>query len=354
MPRFIKAKKEEIGMSPEAFIFRGNKKMDSVFMRLLDYNNEKLEEIVINDLKKAVKYKDTETTTWLNIDGIHDSELMRKISEYFNLNALVVSEVMNPHARPKFLDYDNFIYISVRMIQFNEELQKSFSENLVLILKKNILISFQEVHGDVFDNIRERIKKSKRTIRTAGTDYLAVALIDAVFENYNYVISRLGEKIEALDEKLTTSFDNSIVEDINYYKREIVFLQKNIKPCYELILNLDKIESDLIAENLWVHIQNLKEIIEHANESLDSYRAILADQLNVFHTNMAGRLNDIMKFLTVFSVIFIPLTFVAGIYGTNFPDIPEFKIPNAYLYMWIIMILIVFTMIYYFKKRKWL
>ncbi len=353
MPRFIKAKKEEIGMSPDAFIFRGNQKTDKVRLRLMDYDETNLFEFELGNVKQATKYDKTPSTTWLNIDGLHDAEIMRNISEQFALNPLILSDVMNPHNRPKIYEYDNCIYLSVRMLHCNELTELNHSEFLALIIKKNILLSFQETQADFFEPIRDRIRRRRKKISSSGIDYLAVAIIDAVFENYNYIISRVGEKIEALDEKLIDNMQSSIIEEINYFKREIIFLQKIIKPCFEVVLYLEKMDSDLINENLWVHIKDLKESIQHANESLESYRTILTDQLNVYHTNVSSKLNDTMKLLTVFSVFFIPLTFIVGVYGTNFENIPETKLEYGYFFMWVTMILISILMVYFFRKKKW-
>ncbi len=353
MPRFIKANKEEVGMSPDAFIFRGTKKTDKISLKIMDYDEINLFEGKIDNIKQAVKYDKTSTTSWLNVDGLHDSELMKNISEQFSLSPLILSDVMNPHNRPKIYEYDNCIYISIRMLHYNELTELNHSEFLAFIIKKNILLSFQETQGSVFEPIRDRIRRRRKKISSSGTDYLAVAIIDAVFENYNYIISRVGEKIEALDEKLIDNMQSSIIEEINYFKREIIFLQKIIKPCFEVVLNLEKLDSDLINNNLWVHIKDLKESIQHANESLESYRAILSDQLNVYHTNVSSKLNDTMKLLTVFSVFFIPLTFIVGVYGTNFKYIPETNFEYGYFFLWGVMLLISAVMVYFFRKNKW-
>jgi magnesium transporter len=224
---------------------------------------------------------------------------------------------------------------------------------LSLILTKSVLISFQERKGDVFEPVRERIRKQKKRIRNAGTDYLAFALLDIVIDNYIYIISFLGEKIETLEENLLMDPKKSVIEEINMYKRELNFLRKSIKPAREMILSLSKMESELIDESTDVHFKELQDNINQANDSSDSYREILSDQLNIYHTTISSKLNDIMKFLTIFSVIFIPLTFIAGIYGTNFDVVPELHYEYSYFIMWGVIVTVAIGMLIYFRRRKW-
>ena len=255
--------------------------------------------------------------------------------------------------RPKVQEYDNCIFISIKMLRQDQETDLLIVENLSLIITKSVLISFQERKGDVFEPVRERIRKQKKRIRNSGTDYLAFALLDVVIDNYIYIIGLLGDKIETLEENLSEEPKQSIINEINTYKRELNFLRKNIKPAKEMILALSKMESDLIDEESDIHFKELQDNINHASDSSDSYREILSDQLNIYHTTISSKLNDIMKFLTIFSVIFIPLTFIAGIYGTNFDVLPELHYKYSYFIMLGVMVSVAIGMLIYFKKKKW-
>ncbi|NNC33843.1 MAG: magnesium and cobalt transport protein CorA, partial [Croceitalea sp.] len=218
---------------------------------------------------------------------------------------------------------------------------------------KSVLISFQEKKGDVFEPIRERIRKKKKRIRNGWTDYLAFALLDIVIDNYIYILSVLGEKIEVLEENLGPQPNKNIINKINAYKRELNFLRRNIRPAKEMLLTLSKMESEYVLESTYVHYKELLDNINQATDSSDSYREILTDQLNLYHTTISSKLNDIMKFLTIFSVIFIPLTFIAGIYGTNFDVLPELHYQYSYYIMLGIMLVLAIGMLIYFRKRKW-
>ena len=353
MARFLKKSKNEIGLSPDTLLFRGEKKVEYVTLNLIDFDANDLEENPIKSIDEALKYRDKNTVTWLNINGLHNIDLMNEISEKFNLDRLILADVMNTQGRPKVQEYDNCISLSIKMLQENSESGLIDLENLSVILTKSTLITFQEKKGDVFDPVRDRIRKQKKRIRNGGTDYLAFALLDIVIDNYIYIISLLGEKIETLENNLLNDPKQTVIEEINSYKKELNFLRKNIKPAKEMILAFSKIETELVNDNTYIHLTELQDNINLANESSDSYREILSDQLNIYHTTISSKLNDIMKFLTIFSVIFIPLTFIAGIYGTNFEFVPELGYKYSYFIMWGVMIVVTTGMLIYFKKRNW-
>ena len=353
MARFLKTKKENIGLPPDAIQLIGEKKSDYIRLRLFDFDPNHIEEREVKNIKEVTTFEKQNTTSWFNIDGLHDDKIMQEIAGSFDLSSYIISDIMNTHARPKIQEYDNCIYISVKMLQYDETNKEISSENLVLILKENILLTFQEKVGDVFEPIRERLRKNRKRIRSSGPDYLAFSILDVVIDNYIYIISRIGEKIEDLDDELINNPSTSILEQITHLKEEVNFLRKSIKPCREMILSLVKMDSELLEENTFIHLKELQDNIKLADESAESYREILSDQLSIFHTTVSSRLNDILKFLTIFSVIFIPLTFIAGVYGTNFDYMPELGYKYAYFIMWGVMIIVAATMIVYFKKKKW-
>jgi len=353
MARFLKTKKENIGLPPDAIQLRGEKKSDYTRLRLFDFDANHIEEREVTNINEVTPLEQKKTTSWFNIDGLHDDNIMQEIARSFNLSSYIISDILDTHARPKIYEYDNCIYISLKMLQYNETDNYVSSENLVLVLKENLILSFQERPGDVFEPIRERLRKNKKRIRGSGPDFLAFSIMDVVIDNYIYIISRVGERIEDLDDELINNPSTSILEEINNLKGEINFLRKTIKPCRELMLSLVKMDSELLEENTFIHLRELQNNIKQADESTDSYREMLSDQLSVFHSVVSNRLNDILKFLTIFSVIFIPLTFIAGVYGTNFDYLPELGYKYSYFIMWGVMIVIAGTMIIYFKKKKW-
>jgi len=261
--------------------------------------------------------------------------------------------VMNPSVRPTLQEYEYGIFVTIKMLQYNDIEDALTVENLSVIITDNTLISFQEQAGLVFEPIRERIRKHKNKIRTSGSDYLAFALLDVVVDNYIYVIGLLGEKIESLEEDMTNNPRKELLDDINSLKRELNFLRKNIKPAKEMILNLNKMESEFIHEENHIHFRELQDNINEASELTDSYREILYDQLSIYHSSMSTKLNEIMRVLTIISVIFIPITFIVGVYGTNFVNVPELHWEKGYFIMWGVMLATTLGMLWFFKRKKW-
>ena len=353
MSRYISKKKEEIGLSPYALVFRGEKKTEQIVLRAMDFNLEDVTEQEVKSTEELNALKKSKNLTWLNVDGLDNVDLMENMAKVFNIEHNILSDVMNPDARPKVQELETGIFASVKMLKYNEKSDSLSAENLSLVFFDNLLISFQEQPDLVFEPIRERIRKHKNKIRKSGSDYLAFALLDVVVDNYIYVIGLLGEKIENLEDEMTSDPKKELLESINTYKRELNFLRKHIKPAKEMIQNLVKLESEFIHEENYIHFRELHNNINEASELSDSYREILYDQLNIYHSSMSTKLNDIMRILTVFSVIFIPLTFIVGVYGTNFENLPELHWHHGYFIMWGVMLLTSISMLWFFKRKKW-
>lgn len=354
MARFINKSQTEIGDSPFELRFRGTQKSDKVHLRVIDFDETNLEECKLKEFKEIQRYMHTETVTWLNVDGLHDPKIMEQISDVFEFDRMLLSDVMNTEQRPKVQEYDDCIFVSCKMLQFNEKKNQLISENLSLIIADKLLVSFQERKGDVFEPVRERIRKQKKKIRTSGTDYLAFAILDIVIDHYILILSLMGERIERIEEKLIGEPSPAVLQQINEYKREINFMRKNILPAREMVNNLIKSDSEFLDDTVVaVHLKELQDNINQAVETSESYREILSDQLNIYHMTLSSKLNDVMKFLTIFSVIFIPLTFIAGIYGTNFDVLPELHYKYSYFVMLGVMGIITVGMIYYFRKKGW-
>jgi magnesium transporter len=354
MARFLKKQKKEIGLSPDDLFFRGKKKLEHVVMRVIDFDATNLEEDVVAKVQEVLRYQKTPTVTWFNVDGLHSREIMQEIADSFQFEKLVLAAVMETNTRARVEEYGNCLLLSIKMLQHNEQDDTVSVEHLSLILTKSVLLSFQEKKGDVFEPVRNRIRNQKKRIRNSGTEYLAYALLDIVVDNYIFIISLLGDKIEALEAELLDDPPKNIIDDINSYKKELNFIRKNIYPAREMVLALTKIESDFVSEDTRTHFRDLLSNLKQAIESSESYREILSDQLNIYHTTISSKLNDIMRLLTVFSVIFIPLTFIAGIYGTNFDVVPELHYKYSYFIMWGVMLSVAGGMLSYFRRRKWL
>jgi magnesium transporter len=353
MSRFTKKKQEDIGLSPYAMVFRGQKKTDSTNLRVIDFNMDEVQEYKVDRTEELTLTNKSKNLRWLNVDGLHHLETMENLTQYFEIPKHIMSDVMNPSLRPKVQEFDTGIFVTIKILKYSETDHHLSIENLSLLILDNVLISFQEQPGSIFEPIRERIRKHRNKIRNSGSDYLAFALLDVVVDNYIYIIGILGDKIEDTEEAMTIQPNKYLLDEINNIKVELNFLRKNIKPAKEMILALSRYDTHLIHKNNRFYFKELQDNINEANELSDSYREIIYDQITIYHTIMSTKLNDIMRTLTVISVIFIPLTFIVGVYGTNFHFLPELNWHYGYYIMWAVMLLIVVIMLWFFRRKKW-
>ncbi len=354
MARFLKKKEASIGQVPGELIFLGEQKVQQATIRVIDYNRESLTETDLRDIKAGLTYRESDTVTWINVNGLHDTELIREIGNGFGLHALVLEDIVNTGQRPKMEEYGDYLFFVIKMMRYDQAEEKIHSEQLSMILGKTFLLTFQERPGDVFEPVRDRIRKQKGRIRKVGIDYLAYALLDTVIDNYMYIIERMGEKIEEIEDEILDNPTQDILSRINAYKREMNYLRKSIRPAKEFILQLSRLDSDLIQESTEPFLKDLLDLSTQAVEVIDTYREMLSDHLNIYNTGISNRLNEIMKVLTIFSAIFIPLTFIAGIYGTNFEFLPELHYRYSYFIFWAVMLTVAIAMLRFFKRRKWL
>ena len=353
MPYIPHKKKEDIGLSPYELKFRGKKKAEDIRVQVIDFDLEGVRETEIKDTGELRKYLSSDSITWINVDGLHNEQIIRDLSDIFSIPADILSDVMEPSSRPQAEEFDNGFFVSIKIMEFNEKKNRVSVDNLSLIVMDKILVTFQEEKGDVFEPVRERIRKHKTKIRTSGSDYLAFTLLDVVIDNYIYILGVYGEKVETLEGKLILDTNKETLKIINLFKHELNNLRVDIKPAKEMIMGLVKLDTDFIQEENEKHYKELQDNINQAVDLLDYYREVLYDELNMYHSSMSTKLNDTMTVLTIFSVIFIPLTFIVGVYGMNFDNFPELHWKYGYFIVWGIMLLIVAGMIGYFKKRKW-
>jgi magnesium transporter len=292
--------------------------------------------------------------TWINIDGLHQIEILEKIGECYGLHPLVLEDILNTDQRPKMEDYGDYIYIVLKMLDQGNNSNEIVTEQISLILGPNFVFSFQEKEGDVFDPIRERIRNGKGRIRKMGGDYLAYALLDSIVDNYFIILEKLSEKIEYLEEKLITRPTPETLQTIHHIKREMIFLRKAIWPLREVIGGLERNESSLIEESTKIYLRDIYDHTIQTIDTIETFRDMVSGMLDIYLSSVSNRLNSVMKVLTIIATIFMPLTFLAGIYGMNFKYMPELEWRWGYPAIWLIMIGIGIFMLVYFKKKNWL
>lgn len=352
MARFLKSRAKAKGAAPGSFIFMGKQKMDDTRIRLFQYTKETNSESEFDTIDEALKSINNTKVNWLNIDGLHDTELIKQIGTHFNISPLALENILNTGQRAKFFEDNNSVTLITKGIYYNQEDNKVSVEQISFVLLENVLISFQEKTGDHFEPVRNRIRGGIGRIRQSKSDYLLYALTDSLVDNYLINLEQIGGKIEALEEKLENP-TKEISKELFQYKTEISYFRKSIKPLKEVLTRLLRAKSEIINESNIVFYQELYDIEDQAIEAADSYFGMTNDLINLYNTNLSNKVNDVMKVLTIFASIFIPLTFIAGIYGTNFEYVPELQFKNAYFVMWGVMVAVAGIMLYYFKKHKW-
>ena len=354
MPRLTKKSSKKAGLSPGSLVHIGDKKIETIRISLMNYDPANLLEKQLPAIEASFPYRDTPPVTWINVDGLHEIDVIEKIGVHFGIHPLVLEDILNTGQRTKAEEFENYIYIVLKMLVFDETVDHVTAEQVSLILGPHFLISFQEKEGDVFDFVRERIRKARGRIRKSGCDYLAYALMDAVVDHYFVILEKLGDKIELLEDQLLEAPTPRILEDIHRLKREMIFFRKQVWPLREVLNSLIKDPSELIQETTHIFLRDVYDHTIQVIDTIESFRDLLSGLSDLYLSTVSNRMNEVMKFLTIIATIFIPLTFVAGIYGMNFEFMPELKWPWAYPALWLLLIMISASMIFWLKRKNWL
>ena len=294
------------------------------------------------------------TVTWVNVDGIHLLAETAAMGDCLELHPLVLEDVANTNQRPKAEDYGDYLYVVLKMLAYDDEANQTTSEQISLVLGPDYVVSFQERPGDVFGAIRERICSAKGRIRKMGADYLAYCLLDALVDNYFVVLEKIGDRIELLEDELVNDPIAGTLHEIHNLKREMIFLRKSVWPLREVIGALQRGESKLIQHSTGIYLRDVYDHTIQVIDTAETFRDMLSGMLDIYLSSVSNRMNEVMKVLTIIATIFIPLTFLAGVYGMNFKHMPELQWVWAYPALWLVMLAIALVMLLYFHRRKWL
>ena len=352
--RLIKRHSESKGLAPGTLVHIGERKTESVRITYIDYDEHNFKENQVPTIEECFPFKTTPTVTWINIDGLHQTDIIEKLGEQFELHPLILEDIINTGQRPKMEEYEKYIFIVLKMLSYNDEEQTVQAEQVSLVLGPNFVISFQESMGDVFEQIRHRIRNGKARIRKMASDYLMYALLDAVVDNYFVVLERFGERIESMEDELVADPTEKTLEQIHTLKREMIYVRKSVWPLRELISGLQRTESSLISGATMVYLRDVYDHTIQVIDTVESFRDMVSGMLDIYLSSISNRMNAVMKVLTIMATIFIPLTFVAGIYGMNFRYMPELELRWGYPAVWAIMVLVAVVMLFCFRKKKWL
>ncbi len=350
----IKKRSIKTGLPPGSLIHIGEKKSESVRIRILDYDENQFEEKDAKSIEECFPFKDKPTTTWINIDGLHQVDIIEKIGKKFDFHPLLLEDILNTEQRPKTEDFETHIYIVLKMLYYDEKIKEITSEQISIIFGHNFVISFQEKEGDIFDPIRERIRTGKGRVRKMGADYLSYSLMDSIVDSYFSILEKLGENIEDVEETMITDPKPETLHGIHSLKRKMISLRKSVWPLRDVLSALERSESPLIREPTRIYLKDVYDHTIQVIDTVETYRDVLSGMLDVYLSSISNKMNEIMKVLTIIATIFIPLTFIAGVYGMNFEFMPELRWRLGYPAIWVVMISVGISMLVYFRKKKWI
>jgi magnesium transporter len=353
MSRLFHRGHKTVAQSPGTIEFAGYHKADRVTVSVIDYDAKNLTEKDEASLEDCLRFRDTPQVSWINVNGLHDTALIEKLGEHYGLHPLVLEDIVHTNQRPKVEDHDSYIYVVAKMLQHGEG-GTVHAEQLSLVIGPNFVLSFQERQGDVFDPVRERIRAGRIRLRKAGADYLAYALLDAIVDNYFVVLEQFAEEIEGLEDALVESPAPELLKRIHQVKRESIYLRNAVGPLREVILSLERDESKLIKKETSVFLRDVYDHTIQAIDAVGTFRDMLSGFQDLYLSSVSNRMNEVMKVLTIIATIFVPLTFVAGIYGMNFEYMPELGWKWSYPALWGVVTLIAVVMLFYFRKKRWL
>ncbi len=345
---------KKTGMPPGSLVYIGDREATTARVSLIDYNSDDLEVRTLSSIDDALMYRDGDSVTWVNVEGLTDIGQIETVGRHFNIHPLVLEDILNTHQRPKFEEYDDYLYVVFKWISPVRETLDLNYEQVSLLILPNMIFSFKENCDDVFDPIRARIENSRGKIRALGSDYLAYVILDTIVDQCFAVQDFLDDIIETVEDELLEGPTQDTLATIQRIKRHLISTRKFISPMRELLTALLRSESPLILPATRVYFRDVFDHVLRVTEGIESDRDLVTGLLDIYISSVSNRMNEVMKVLTVFASIFIPLTFVAGIYGMNFEYMPELGWKWSYPVLWVFFIVIPVVLIAYFRRKDWL
>ena len=358
MPKLVEKSSKIANLLPGTPVYTGDETAGRVKITVIEYDSERFNKKEIEDINEIKQYKDPKTVKWINIDGLYRKDIIESVGKNFNIHPLLLEDIMDTHQRPKIENYDEYVFIVLKMIYYEEEVKGEEEEIVIeqvsLVLGKDFVVSFQEDPGkDVFDRTRDRISHNKGLIRKMGADFLAYSLVDSIVDSYFAIFERFGGEIEELDKELIEDSEKEDLTTLHDLKRDLIFLKKSVWPLREVIGGMRRMRSSLITDNTRLYLRDVYDHTIHLMDTIETYKDVLSSMIDMYLSSVSNKLNEVMKVLTIIATIFIPLTFITGLYGMNFKYMPELTSSWGYPGALLFMIAIAVVMIIYFKRNKW-
>lgn len=354
MGKSINRASRAAGLPPGTPVHIGERKSEHVRITVMDYDESHFEEREVKNTDECFQFRDKPTVTWVNVDGLHDLAVIERIAECFGLHPLVLEDILDTDQRPKMEDLGDYMFVVLKMLYLGKKNSDVTGEQVSLVIGRNFVVSFQEKEGDVFEPIRDRVRSGKGRVRKMGSDYLGYTLMDAVVDNYFAVLENLGDKVEFLEEKLVGSPERHSLAAIHQLRRQLLFLRRAVWPLREVISTMERSEAGLIKKATRLYLRDVYDHTIQVIDTVETFREMVGGMLDIYLTSLSNKMNEVMKVLTIVATTFIPLTFLAGIYGMNFKHMPELEWHYGYLFAWGLMVAIGGSMLLYFRRKKWI
>lgn len=357
---FLKGKSQAAGMSPGTLVYTGRQRIQPPRIHVIDYNTDHVEEDPNASLESALAYRDSATTTWINVNVLHDVSLVKRVGDHYGVHPLVQEDILNAQHRPKAEAHEGFVFVTLKMLTYDAASRTVLAEQVSLVFGKGFVLSFQETDGDVLDPVRKRLRGQRGRIHQSGADYLAYALLDCLVDHYFAVLEHIGDDIDRIEAEVTSRPDEDSLREIHRLKQEMLVLRQAAWPLREAVNTLIRSETPLIQHTTHIFLRDVYDHTVQVIDTIETYREMLGGLLDVYLSSVSNRMNDIMKVLTLIATIFIPLTFIAGVYGMNFNpaagrwSMPELNWEWGYAAVWVVMLAVAVALIVFFKRKRWL
>ena len=354
MPRVVQKRSRKAGLPPGTPVHIGERKSEATRLWLLHYDEQGAAEKEIQAVEECRAFRDKPGVTWINVTGLHEVERLAQLGNTLSLHPLVLEDILNTDQRPKTEDYGDYIYIVLKALGNGDAEQEITAEQISLVLARNLVISFLESDSGMFNAVKERILKNPDRFGKLGADYLAYALMDTVVDNYFAIFEKLGDRIEALQQILVARPAQETLRALTALKREMLYLRKSVWPLREVVSGLQRGDSPLIQKSTGLYVRDLYDHIIHVIDTIETYRDMLSGMLDIYLSSLNMRLNEVMKVLTIIATIFMPLSFIVGVYGMNFRYMPELGWRWGYPLVLLLMAVIAGAMLVFFRRKKWI
>jgi len=353
MPRIFRKRRKKSGLPPGTLVYDGEEKPRRTRVSFFDYDQNRTEEKMDVEISEVFPLRDSPSVTWINVDGLEDIKLIESLGDHFGFHPLVLEDILSTGQRPKFEEFEDYLFITLKMLDYLDEDNEISSEQVSLLVGKNYVISFQEHEGDLFEPVRERIRNRKGRIVKQGADYLAYALIDVIVDNYFTIVEKTGDRLEPMEERVIEHPDPETLQQIRNLKREMIFLRRSAWPLREVLVNMERVEPGIVRKSTRIYLRDIYDHVIQVVDTIETMRDMISGLQEVYMSSVSNRMNEVMKVLTIIATIFIPLTFIAGIYGMNFEHMPELKYQWAYPAALGVMALVAVVMIIFFRRKRW-